>query len=71
MNTIKIETVVSATKEIGVPYYGRSSDAVICITGKSEYGTLQGISVSKFIPSIKTLVLESDFFASRRICGCL
>ena len=65
MNTIKIETVVLATKEIGVPYFGRSSDAVICITGKSEYGTLQGISVSKFIPSIKTLVLESDFFASK------
>lgn len=65
MNTIKIETVVSATKEIGVPYFGRSSDAVICITGKSEYGTLQGISVSKFIPGIKTLVLESDFFASK------
>lgn len=65
MNTIKIETVVLATKEIGVPYFGRSSDAVICITGKSEYGTLQGISVSKFIPGIKTLVLESDFFASK------
>lgn len=65
MNKIKIETVVRATKEIGVPYFGRSSDAVICITGKSEYGTLQGISVSKFIPSIKTLVLESDFFASK------
>lgn len=65
MNTIKIETVVSATKEIGVPYFGRSSDAVICITGKSQYGTLQGISVSKFIPGIRTLVLESDFFASK------
>lgn len=65
MNKIKIETVVSATKEIGVPYFGRSSDAVICITGKSEFGTLQGISVSKFIPGIKTLVLESDFFASK------
>jgi hypothetical protein len=65
MNTIKIETVVSATKEIGVPYFGRSSDAVICITGKSEYGMLQGISVSKFVPGIKTLVLESDFFASK------
>lgn len=65
MNTIKIETVVLSTKEIGVPYFGRSSDAVICITGKSEYGMLQGISVSKFIPSIKTLVLESDFFASK------
>ena len=65
MNTIKIETVVLATKEIGVPYFGRSSDAVICITGKSGFGTLQGISVSKFIPSIKTLVLESDFFASK------
>ncbi len=64
MNTITIETVVSATREIGVPYFGRSSDAVICITGKSEYGLLQGITVSKFIPGIKMLVLESDFFAS-------
>jgi len=65
MKTIKIETVVSATKEIGVPYFGRSSDAVICITGKSKYGMLQGITITKFIPGIKTLVLESDFFASK------
>jgi hypothetical protein len=65
MKTITIETVVAATKEIGVPYFGRSSDAVICITGKSEYGLLQGITVSKFIPGIKMLALESDFFASK------
>jgi hypothetical protein len=65
MQTIKIETVVSATKEIGVPYFGRRSDAVICITGKSEYGMLQGITISKITPGIKTLVLESDFFASK------
>jgi hypothetical protein len=65
MRTITIKTVVSATKEISVPYYGRSSDAVICITGKSEYNTLQGITISKLIPSIRTLVFESDFFASK------
>lgn len=64
MNTIKIETVVSATKEIGVPYFGRTSEAVFCILSKSEYGSLLGLLVSKSSPSIRRLVLESEFFAS-------
>jgi hypothetical protein len=64
MNTIKISTKVEAFKEIQVPYFGRTSEAFFCILSKSEYGSLLGLLVSKSSPSIRRLVLESEFFAS-------
>jgi hypothetical protein len=64
MNTITIKTKVEETREIQVPYFGKTDTAYILIMRIDKYDNLRGMTVRRAVPALSTIVLESDFHES-------